>query len=69
MDLLLIQQIEQIIQWAATGLLKLKEADGTDAQWAPVFKQALAEDRPLNDDEWSSILALVDTAVQNALNA
>lgn len=69
MDLLLIQQIEQIIQWAATGLLKWKEADGTDAQWAPVFRQALTENRPLNGDEWTSILTLVDTAVQNALKA
>lgn len=69
MDPTLIIQIEQLLQWAATGLLKLKEADGTDAQWAPVFKQALTENRPLNDDEWNSIQALVDAAVQNALNA
>jgi hypothetical protein len=69
MDLALIAQIEQIIQWAATGLLKLKEADGTDAQWAPVFKQALTENRPMNDDEWASITTLVDTAVANALKA
>jgi hypothetical protein len=69
MDLALIAQIEQIIQWAATGLLKIKEADGTDAQWAPVFRQALTEGRALNDSEWSSITTLVDTAVQNALDA
>lgn len=69
MDAALILQIEQLIQWAATGLLKLKEADGTDAQWAPVFRQALTENRPLNSDEWDSIKALVDTAVQNALDA
>lgn len=69
MDPTLIIQIEQLLQWAATGLLKFKEADGTDAQWAPVFRQALTENRPLNDDEWASIQTLVDTAVQNALNA
>ncbi len=69
MDAALILQIEQLLQWAATGLLKIKEADGTDAQWAPVFKQALTENRPLNDTEWASIESLVDTAVNNALNA
>lgn len=69
MDPTLILQIEQLLQWAATGLLKWKEADGTDAQWAPVFKQALAENRPLNDDEWASIQAFVDATVQKALNA
>ncbi len=69
MDAALILQIEQLLQWAATGLLKIKEADGTDAQWAPVFKQALTESRPLNDTEWASIESLVDTAVNNALNA
>lgn len=69
MDLALIAQIEQLLQWAATGLLKFKEADGTDAQWAPVFRQALTENRPLSADEWAPIEALVDATVQAALDA
>jgi hypothetical protein len=69
MDLTLVAQIEQLLQWAATGLLKIKEADGTDAVWAPVFRQALTESRPLTADEWAPIEALVDATVQAALDA
>jgi hypothetical protein len=59
--------ILQILQWLATGALKLKEADGTDAQWVPVFVGALTENRPLTQTEMDSILAVVDASVQAAL--
>lgn len=59
----------QILQWIATGALKLKNADGTDAAWIPVFASALSENRPLTSDEMNSILAFVDQTVQNALNS
>ena len=64
-----IIQLEQILQWIATGVLKLKNADGTDATWKPVFVGALSENRALNADEWAAILAAVDTSVQGALDA
>jgi hypothetical protein len=64
-----IIQIEQILQWIATGVLKLKNADGTDAAWKGTFVNALAANRPLTADEWAGILAVVDASVQGALNA
>lgn len=69
MDPALILQIEQLIQWAATGLLKWKQSDGTDAPFVPVFRAALAENRPLTAAEWAPIEAIVDAATQAALNA
>lgn len=69
MDPALILQIEQLIQWAATGLLKWKQSDGTDAPFVAVFKQALTENRPLTAEEWAPIEAVVDAATQAALNA
>ena len=69
MDPMLILQIEQLFQWVATGLLKWKQSDGTDAPFVPVFKQVLVENRPLSTDEWAPIEAVVDQATQNALNA
>lgn len=61
--------ILQILQWIETGALKLKNADGTDAQWVPVFVGALTGNRALTTDEMNSILAVVDASVQNALNS
>lgn len=65
----LIAQILQLFQWAAAGLIQIKNADGTDGQFAPVLRAALEENRPLTADEWAPIEALVNTATQNALNA
>lgn len=62
MNPLLVSQIMQLFQWAATGLLKFKENDGTDAAFVPILQGALTENRPLNDTEWAPIVSLVDTA-------
>jgi hypothetical protein len=62
-------QILQLLQWVATGVLKVKNADGTDAQWVGTFTGALAENRPLNESEWAGILGVVDASVTSALNS
>jgi hypothetical protein len=69
MDPALILQIEQLFAWVASGLLKWKQSDGTDAPWVAVFKSRLAANEPLSADEIDGIRAVVDAATQGVLNA
>jgi hypothetical protein len=55
MNPLLIQQIEQLFQWGVSGALAWQANRAQNAQWLPVLSAALAANRPLNDEEWSTI--------------
>lgn len=65
----LAEQIIAFIRWALAGAFAVKEGDATNAQYAPIFEAALAENRPLTAEEWAPIESLADAAHQGLQGA
>lgn len=65
----LLSQLIQLIQWGITGALAFKANDAFVGQFADTLKAALAENRPLTDEEWAPIDAAAAAASQRLQDA
>lgn len=61
----LLNQIEQIIEWGVSGYMDWQAIQAADADFITNFKAALAANRPMTDDEWTA----THTAAQAAHDA
>ena len=65
----LLAQLIQLIEWGVSGLLDWKAIQASNAGFAPSLKAALAENRPLTDDEWAPIHTSAQAAHDALANA